>query len=181
MITDTRRLLSASPQVERFYSKTKISTERFWQGTPCWEWQAGQFKDGYGKFYLRGKTKYANRVSLEIATGRELDELLALHHCDNPPCCNPDHLYAGTHQDNAADRNARNRTSPHISKWRKSNPDCIRKGESHWNAELTAGKVRLIRALADLPQYPQKLLAEIFGVSKALICLIVNRKRWTDI
>ena len=49
------------------------------------------------------------RVSLEIALGHKLGTALACHTCDNPPCCNPAHLYAGTHKTNADDCTARDR------------------------------------------------------------------------
>lgn len=39
-IPDPIRLLTANPDIERFLTKVKVSTDRFWNGTPCWEWQS---------------------------------------------------------------------------------------------------------------------------------------------
>jgi hypothetical protein len=69
----------------------------------CWLWTGGRDPKGYGQFY-RGRTKYrANRAVLELLTGRPLGDLLSCHRCDNPPCCNPAHLFIGTISDNTRD------------------------------------------------------------------------------
>ena len=82
--------------------------ERFWEkvdrGDPdeCWEWQAGSDPSGYGTFSVKTHHEPAHRVAYSLAV-EDADDLLVLHHCDNPPCCNPNHLYAGTHKDNIRD------------------------------------------------------------------------------
>ena len=82
---------------------------------PCWEWTTGRFKD-YGIFSTvnreagRSRTIIATRWILGHLRGRELERAeLALHHCDNPPCVRPDHLYIGSHQDNMRDMVKRGR------------------------------------------------------------------------
>jgi hypothetical protein len=76
----------------------------------CQEWTGSRLPAGYGKFSVGGSTGYAARFILGFLRGRPLgpDEK-ALHHCDNPPCLNPLHLYVGTDADNARDREARGR------------------------------------------------------------------------
>src|SRR5690242_17377686 len=70
----------------------------------CWEWQASTNKNGYGKFKVASYTNAtASRVALIGTRQQEPDGLLVLHHCDNPKCCNPSHLYFGTVADNARD------------------------------------------------------------------------------
>jgi hypothetical protein len=66
----------------------------------CWEWQGRIYGDGYGRFlgYLA-----THRLAYYFTTGVDPEELLVCHHCDNPPCCNPDHLFLGTHADNMRD------------------------------------------------------------------------------
>lgn len=89
----------------RFWSKVNI-------GAPeqCWEWQASCFGSGYGRFKIASYTIVsANRLALVIQTGKDRLDRFALHHCDNPKCCNPHHLYWGTHADNMQDMHKRNR------------------------------------------------------------------------
>ena len=74
----------------------------------CHPWSGPRHSAGYG--LLRGG--YAHRLSLELALGRELtDGEYACHHCDNPPCVNPRHLYAGSPADNVRDMVRRGRSS----------------------------------------------------------------------
>lgn len=76
----------------------------------CWPWMGYRFPNGYGR---AGQTAnhspiYAHRAALEFALGRPLaPDRFACHRCDNPPCCNPLHLYEGTAADNVRDRDRR--------------------------------------------------------------------------
>lgn len=91
---------------------------RFWQkvdrtGGPdaCWPWTAGRQKRGYGVFHpTKGTTVRAHRFALAASLGRPLTPgQEARHSCDNPPCCNPDHLSEGTRQNNVDDAVSRGR------------------------------------------------------------------------
>ena len=88
----------------------------------CWEWIGGSWTGEpgrkYGLFSIGATTKeLAHRFSLEMKVG-PLGDQLALHKCDNPPCVNPSHLYAGDVQQNADDRSSRPRFSDVVSaKW----------------------------------------------------------------
>ena len=88
--------------MERFFEKVE-KTEK------CWGWLAGTNKDGYGKFKMRGKTLQAHRLSWVIHNGIIPEGMCVLHHCDNPPCVNPAHLFLGTILDNNRDRDAKGR------------------------------------------------------------------------
>lgn len=82
--------------------------------TECIEWPYSRnIKDGnrldYGQVRVGNKMRKAHRVAWEKANGPIPHGMCVLHKCDNPPCVNPDHLYLGTHVDNAKDRESRGR------------------------------------------------------------------------
>lgn len=80
---------------------------------PCWVWTAATDRRGYGRFGIgpmsNNRMFGAHRVSLALSSEIPPDDLDACHHCDNPPCVRPDHLFIGTHRDNMADRAAKGR------------------------------------------------------------------------
>jgi len=93
-------------EIERFWSKVQ-------RGDGCWLWTGEINNQGYGRFCTwRGGRKrfFAHRLAYELTRG-PLEGLMARHRCDNPPCCNPDHLDPGTQQDNMRDARKRGRTN----------------------------------------------------------------------
>ena len=93
-------------------------TERLWAEVErgavdaCWEWRGKKTSFGYGSLCHLGKKDGAHRVAFMLSVGPIPDGMFVCHRCDNPPCCNPAHLFLGTVQDNTADmdRKGRRRT-----------------------------------------------------------------------
>jgi len=93
------------PLEERFFDKAEVIPFH-----ECWEWSGSCDKAGYGRITLDGKSLLTHRVSWEIHNGMKIpDGAFICHHCDNPSCVKPEHLYAGSHTDNMRDRLIRGR------------------------------------------------------------------------
>ncbi|MDP9192319.1 MAG: HNH endonuclease [Acidobacteriota bacterium] len=143
---------------------------RFWKkvdkGAECWLWTASRKPNNYGEFHYQGRIRHAHRVAfaLTFAAG-ELPELEVCHHCDNPPCVNPAHLFLGTHQDNMDDKGRKGR---------------LRIGSQHQNARLTEQDVLRIRREVAAGR-PQIHFVHLFNVGHATISNVVQRKTWTHV
>lgn len=155
---------------------------RFWEKVDrgdlnqCWPWIAHVDRHGYGGFSLGGKTIKSHRVSAAI-DGRDPGALCVLHSCDNPPCCNPHHLFVGTQTENIADATAKGRMARGDTNGNRTKPESRPRGESHTNAKLTEANVAVIRS----SEKPQHLLANEFGVSVTTISYVQNRKKWRHV
>jgi len=148
--------------------------ERFWAKVDkkgpddCWEWTGALGGDRYGHRYgqigISGKIVRAHRVSWELANGPIPKGICVLHHCDNPSCVNPSHLFLGTKLDNAQDA---------IKKGRYVNL----RGEDNGAAELTEQDVHEIRQMLGRG-IPQRVIAKKYGVSKSTVTRIGAGKTW---
>ncbi len=97
-----------------FFDKVRVG-----EPEECWEWDRFRDSQGYGWAYLGGRRIPAARLAYEVSHGLGDPSLLACHHCDNPPCCNPDHIYLGTRLDNRKDMVARGRFDPRLPEHRE--------------------------------------------------------------
>lgn len=110
----TRRLLTPTQRL-KLYSAADVN--RFWRCVnirgpdDCWEWTKHRNRDGYGQISIQKKHEVASRVSYQILYGRISKDKIILHTCDNPPCVNPNHLWAGTHADNMRDMSRKGRAA----------------------------------------------------------------------
>src|SRR5215472_6350657 len=114
----------------------ELFADRIAIGPSCWEWIGARISAGYGHGHRDGEHFYAHRAAYEAVNGEgSADGMMIRHSCDNPPCCRPDHLLAGTQTDNMADAWDRDRMHP------------VR-GEANGRAVLTEDQVRIARGLA---------------------------------
>jgi hypothetical protein len=161
-----------TPLADRFWAKVHRSTEN-----DCWPWQAALAKTGYGVIGLGRKhdgVEYSHRVAWSLTNGAIPDELFVLHRCDNRRCCNPSHLFLGTHADNMRDAASKGRLAT------QARPDCAARGDAHPNAHLSADDVRAIRALGQLGAR-RGVIATEFGVSPSLVWLINTNRLWKHV
>jgi hypothetical protein len=145
---------------ERFEAK-------FVKGDGCWEWTACKDRGGYGQFGFAGRQEGAHRVSYQMYVGELPDGLCVLHHCDNPSCVNPAHLFLGTNADNTRDCLSKGRV---VSSF----------GENNGKSKLTTTQISEIRKMYAAGTI-QRVIAKEFGVTRACICHIVLYKRWAKI
>jgi len=133
----------------------------------CWNWLASKNKEGYGQFSLDGKMIRAHRISYEIYKDKIPENMCVCHHCDNPSCVNPDHLFIGTDLDNNRDMMMKGRAN-------KSS------GESNGQSKLTWRNVKEIRRLNKSNKLSQEEIAKKFGISRPAVQKIVYNLVWFD-
>lgn len=131
-------------------AETRLKSKLVAQGD-CLVFTGTLTSKGYGQLYYKGKTCRAHRVAFEIEHGRPPNGLL-MHSCDNPACCNVEHLSEGDDLQNQH--------------------DCIRKGRKH--TKLTVKQVEEIRSST----LSQRKLAVLYGVSQRLIGNIKRGTAW---
>lgn len=186
------------PNAEHFWAGVKI-------GAPddCWLWTRSRDKDGYGQVN-HGR---AHRATWALTFGAIPASLCVLHRCDNPPCCNPAHLFLGTTADNMADKKAKqrqatgdrhgSRTHPasrprgdrHFARQRpdllargdrngsRLHPESRPRGEQQASARLTVASVLEIRASTET----LKVLAGRFGVGKTTVANVRAGRTWKSV
>ena len=135
----------------------------------CWIWTASKNPMGYGYFNVgKHRCELAHRVAWLLVFGATADSCV-LHHCDNPACVRPDHLFPGTRTDNSNDKVRKGRARG------ASMP-----GESNPCARLTDSVVREIRSLAN-EGHTGADLARKFGISKSTVCRVIRGERWEHV
>lgn len=133
----------------------------------CWGWKGSSPKNpGYGDFCWHSHKERAHRASWIIHFGPIPEGMYVCHHCDNPVCSKPEHLFLGKDKENQHDALKKGR-HPAIGKRGRENP----------MAKLDEEKVRQIRKmLAD--KIVQKKIADNFGIQQTLVSQIGLNKVW---
>lgn len=144
----------------KFFSRVRVEGD-------CWVWTgANDGGLGYGKIYLSGGGQLkAHRVAWEMFNGDIKDGLFVLHHCDNPPCVNPAHLFLGTQYENIQDRHRKGRTSH---------------GTSKPHAVLTDDIVRMAKTMFAMG-LSKKQIAQGIGVSYVAIWHVLRGYSWKHV
>lgn len=191
----------------------KIFWSKVAKGAPskCWPWRGLRNKHRYGRFQAVGFPEtIAHRFAWTVTNGPIEGGLFVCHHCDNPPCCNPAHLFLGTPLDNNRDamRKGRKRsgdnhyarTNPeklargdrhgsrlHPERIRRGDnhparlrPDYLPRGEDHGNSKLTVEGVRRIRELK-AKGIATRIIAKSFGINVSGVWKVVRRETWKHV
>ena len=140
----------------------------------CWPW-TGSLSGGYGQLYAgRGLgPKSASVAAYELDNGPVPKGLHVCHYCDNPPCCNPKHLWVGTNKDNTDDK---------VRKGRQSSTRLL--GSRHPRAKLTEELVLAVRKrllLWDGSRRDSKAIMLEFSINSQVLCGIRNGKSWPHV
>lgn len=162
--------------IDRFWAKV----DRSGGADACWPWLAHR-PNGYGAFrFCKGghrQTFGAHRVALALSG--TLDAY-ALHRCDNPPCCNPAHLWNGTQADNGRDATIKGRRPRGDANGARLRPETRARGEFNGNARLTAERVREARERAACGELPSHIAVE-YGISLTAMSKAINRLTWRHV
>lgn len=158
-IPDALPLPNWAPRdIERFLSKIIKS-----DADDCWDWSTS-VRGGYGSFSIGSVNYVATRLMWRLVHGTDPLGQLVCHTCDNPRCCNPDHLYLGSYGDNNRDKQAKGRSNCPL-------------GEKHHQAKLTDGDVAYIfQSTAN-----GVTLAKQFGITPANVSAIRRGQTWRHI
>lgn len=151
---------------ERFWSKVEIG-----ENDECWEWSAAQHEFGYGAFRVGSKAKKtacnakSHRIAWMLFNGPIPKNRHVLHHCDNPPCCNPSHLFLGNDLVNQIDRTRKGRGNT---------------GSNHPMAILNEEQVSKIKSRLFTNEVQQRI-AEEFGISPQALSSIKFGRTWKHV
>lgn len=133
----------------------------------CLEWQGYREKDGYGEIRYQEKMWKAHRLIWNLTYGTIPLALHVLHHCDNPRCLNPEHLFLGTHSDNMADKTL---------KGRQANM----RGNRNPSAILNQNDIPKIRQHHSAGE-TYITIAKRFGVCPSTVGQIIRREKWAHV
>lgn len=204
MSARTLDLVQGSADAERFWSKVDRS------GGPdaCWPWTRSLHTKGYGQTSVAG-VRASHRAAWILTNGPIPAGLCVCHRCDNPPCCNPAHLFLGSLGDNNRDRSIKGRSATGNRSGSRMHPERLPRGDNHYSrtqpdklargdrhgmrqhpelargeanpaAVLTDDAVRDVRLRASRGE-PRQMIADTYGVSSSTVGLIIRGKTWRHV
>lgn len=156
--------------LDRFWSKVDVRGPE-----DCWEWKKARYHDDYGMLGLtksdgRKGTMRAHAFALVLATGEDQGGRFALHTCDNPPCCNPAHLYWGNQKRNIKDMDDRGRGRRPILP-----------GSTNGRSKLTEQDVVHVRGAYATGMVSQRDLAAHYGVTQMVVSFAIRGLTWSHV
>jgi len=174
---------------QRFLKNTKRSAIKYYNGTPCLNWTKSLDTSGYGRLQINKKLIRAHRFAYETTYGKIPKGMCVCHHCDNPICCEPTHLFLGTQKDNMVDKYRKNRQS-RIGAYNPAtgnnhgshtHPERVARGERQHLSKFTKEQIIKIRNEYDPIKNSSYKLAKKYDVYSSTILRIINKKTWKHI
>lgn len=161
-----KRTASPEEQVKRFWARVTQAP-----APACWLWTGAQQRKGYGRVAFLGRIWGAHRLAWFLSFGDIPDRKQVCHRCDNPPCCNPDHLFLGSNSDNVQDMLQKGR----FVVGRRP------MGSMNRASKLREADIAAIRANGELTFAEARNVARQYGVTPQNIMNIVKRRSWRHV
>ena len=161
---------------------TEKDIARFWSKVDrrgpdeCWPWLRSCNANGYGTFNVIGRPQLAHRVAFVLAIASIPDGMHILHRCDNPPCCNPAHLFLGNHIQNMLDRQQKGRTASGARSGRRTRPEAFAVAQNFKLSEAAVHEIRI-----NPKRLSQRSLAFLFHVKQATIWRAQRGISWSHL
>lgn len=192
--------LKLAPDLTLPIDAAQRAAARIWSGIDrrsdeeCWPWKRSCDTSGYGQVGVAGHRQMVSRMIFLLNNGWLPP--VVMHSCDNPPCCNPAHLLAGTKALNNADKMQKGRFNPCFgdangmrlhpesapkgdNHYARLRPERLARGENHGCAKLTTAVVAEMRALYVAGGRTKRSIAREFGISDSHIGRILAGECWS--
>lgn len=170
MIHEKKIPILSAEQITSFWQRVAVkSASECWKWTGAQEGEGAKHGTGYGCVSFDGHQLKCHRLAYQLSRGEIAKGKLVCHTCDNPPCCNPSHLFLGTHKENDTDMRLKGRAH-------------VERGSKRYNAKLNEEQVAIIKAEAPFRKYGWgRAIAKRFGVGATAINNIVQGHRWKHV